>query len=134
MGDVALPRPTEHGLSGEATIAVPVPAEGLTLFRLLEHETAREGDFEPRLSRSQAKLRGVPELFHGSVSHWLEQDQAVEASERRTCFVARLELAAPSLVRVALTEQWGKGHVDIWAHPQELLAAVADVAREQKRP
>jgi hypothetical protein len=133
MGDVGLPRPTEHGLSGEATIAVPVPAEGLTVFRLLEHETARERDFEPTLSRSQAKLRGVAELFRGSVSHWLDRGQAVEASERRTCFVAWLELSAESLIRVALTEQWGEGHVDVWAHPQDLLNAVADVVREQKR-
>lgn len=128
-----LPRPTDHGLSGEATLAVPVPAEGLTLHRLLEHETARERDFEPTLSRSQAKLRSVPELFRGSISHWLAQKQAVEASERRTCFVARLELPAASLIRVALTEQWGEGHVDVWAHPQDLLNAVADVVREQKR-
>lgn len=130
---MALPRPSEYGLAGEATIAVPVPAEGLTLFRLLEHEAAQERDFEPKLSRSQAKLRGVPELFRGSVSHWLEHGQAVDASERRTCFVARLALPAEGLVRVALTEAWGEGHVDVWAHPQDLVNAVADVVREQKR-
>lgn len=107
--------------------------EGVALFRLLEHETAREGDFEPRLSRSQAKLRGVPELFRGSLSHWLEHGQAVAASERRACFVARLELPADSLIRVALTEEWGEGHVDVWAHPHDLLTAVAAVVREQKR-
>lgn len=134
MGDMPLPRPRDHGLSDEATIAVAVPGDGLVLFRLLEHEVAREGDFEPKLSRSQAKLRGVPELFRGSVSHWLEQEQAVKASERRTCFVARLDLLASSLTRVAFTEQWGEGHLDVWAHPQELLTAVVDVAREQKHP
>ncbi|MHB1537470.1 MAG: hypothetical protein ACYCYN_03020, partial [Solirubrobacteraceae bacterium] len=32
-----LPTPTAHGLSPAATIAVPVPADGLTLYRLLEH-------------------------------------------------------------------------------------------------
>jgi hypothetical protein len=130
---VALPRPSEHGLSQDATVAVPVPADGLTVHRLLEHETAREGDFEPSLSRAQAKLRGVPELFRGSVSHWLEQSQAVSASERRTCFVARLELSPGGLIRVALTEEWGEGHVDVWAHPQELLGAVARVVRERRR-
>lgn len=129
-----LPSPDAHGLPETATIAVPVPPDGLTLHRLLEHETPRERDFEPRLSRNQAKLRGVPELFRGSISHWLEHDPAVTASERTSCFVARLELSAGSLLRVALTEEWGSGHVDVWAHPQELLAAVAEVVHERKRP
>jgi hypothetical protein len=31
------------------------------------------------------------------VSHWLEHAQAVAASERRTCFVARLQMPAESL-------------------------------------
>ena len=129
-----LPSPDAHGLPETATIAVPIPPDGLTLHRLLEHETPSERDFEPKLSRNQAKLRGVPELFRGSISHWLEHDQAVTASERSSCFVARLELSAESLLRVALTEEWGSGHVDVWAHPQELLAAVAEVVQERKRP
>lgn len=129
-----LPSPGAYGLPESATIAVPVPADGLMLHRLLEHETPSEGDFEPKLSRNQAKLRGVPELFRGSISHWLEHDQALRASERSRCFVARLELSSGSLLRLALTEEWGSGHVDVWAHPQELLAAVADVVHERKRP
>lgn len=127
-----LPSPSAHGLPETATIAVPVPPGGLTLHRLLEHETPSERDFEPKLSRNQAKLRGVPELFRGSISHWLGHDEAVRASERSTCFVARLEISAGTLLRVALTEEWGRGHVDVWGHPQELLAAVADVVRERK--
>ena len=90
--------------------------------------------FEPKLSRNQAKLRGVPELFRGSISHWLEQTQAVRASERSICFVAQLELPPDRLLRVAMTEQLGRGHVDVWAHPHELLGAVVDVVRERKRP
>src|SRR6266540_2661445 len=129
-----LPSPDAHGLPETATIAVPVPPDGLTLHRLLEHETPRVPDFEPKLSRNQAKLRGVPELFRGSISHWLEQTQAVRASERSICFVAQLELPRDRLLRVAMTEQLGKGHVDVWAHPQELLGAVVDVVRERKRP
>lgn len=101
---------------------------------LLEHATPSERDFEPKLSRNQAKLRGVPELFRGSISHWLEHGQAVSASERSICFVARLDLSSGSLLRVALTEQWGSGHVDVWGHPQELLALVVAVGRERKRP
>jgi hypothetical protein len=129
-----LPTPELHGLPADATIAVPVPAGGLTLQRLLEHEMPSERDFEPRLSRNQAKLRGVPELFRGSISHWLERAQAVRASERSICFVAQLELTSDRLLRVAMTEQLGSGHVDVWAHPQELLGAVVDVVLERKRP
>ena len=129
-----LPTPDVLGLPEDATIAVPVPAGGLTLHRLLEHETPSERDFEPNLTRNQAKLRGIPELFRGSISHWLEHAQAVRASEHSICFVARLELAAGSLLRVAATEELGTGHVDVWAHPQELLGAVVDVVRERRRP
>jgi hypothetical protein len=112
-----------------------VPAAGLTLHRLLQHWTPRAGDFEPRLSRNQAKRALVPELFRGSISHWLEPEQAVAISERRTSFVARLELGdADSLIRVALTEKKGRGHVDVWGHPDDLLAAVANVTREVRRP
>jgi hypothetical protein len=128
-----LPSPDAYGLPQTATIVVPVPPGGLRLHRLLEHEIPSERDFEPKLSRNQAKLRGVPELFRGSISQWLEHDQAVGSSERSTCFVARLELPVGSSVRVALTEEWGIGHVDVWGHPQELLAAVADVVRERRR-
>jgi hypothetical protein len=118
-------------LPHDATIVVPAPAPSLTLYRLLEYERAREGDFEPSLSRNQAKRRGVPELFRGSVSLWLEEEQAVAASRRPTSFVARLVLMDTGLVHVASTEQRGKGHVDVWAHPQELLQAVVEVVRRR---
>src|SRR6266508_1591138 len=97
----SLPRPEAHGLPETATIAVGVPMGGLTVHRLLEHESPSERDFEPKLSRNQAKLRGVPELFRGSISHWLERSEAVSAIERSTCFVARLDLRPGGLVRVA---------------------------------
>jgi hypothetical protein len=118
-------------LPDDATIVVPVPAPTLTLYRLLEHECAREADFEPSLSRNQAKHRGIPELFRRSVSLWLEEGQAVAASRRPTSFVARLVLTDTGLVHVASTEQRAKGHVDAWAHPQELLQAVVEVVRRR---
>jgi hypothetical protein len=111
-------------------IAVPVPDSGLKLHRLLEHQAPGRHDFEPRTSRTQARIRGLPELFRGGLSHWLEHDQAVAASERRTCFVAQLDLEAGTSIRVALTEEWGRGHVDVWAHPDELLPSIVNVVRE----
>jgi hypothetical protein len=133
VGVSPIPASEFYDLPDGATIVVPVPDDGLTLYRLLEHETPSERDFEPNLTRNQAKLRGVPELFRGSISHWLEHDQAVRASERAMCFVGRLELSDGGLLRVASTEALGRGHVDVWAHPQELLRAVVDVVRQRRR-
>ena len=111
-----------------------MPAAGLTLHRLLEHEAPSARDFEPSLSRNQAKRARIPELFRGSISHWLEHRHALAISERRTSFVARVELGdAGSLIRVALTEEKGPGHVDVWGHPNDLLAAVAGVIRDVRR-
>jgi hypothetical protein len=45
-----------------------------------------------------------------------------------------LDTSADDLMRVASTDAWGIGHVDVWAHPRDLLAAVADVVVERKRP
>jgi hypothetical protein len=128
----ALPTPTARGLPEAATIAVPVPADGLTLYRLLEHAKPGLGDFEPKLSRSQARLNRIPELFRCSISHWLELEQAVGASTRRTCFIARVDISADALLRVALTEQRDPGHVDVWGHPADPLRAVADDIHRQR--
>jgi hypothetical protein len=128
-----LPTPRAHSLPDDATIAVPVPPGGLTLYRLLESESPRLEDFEPVWTRPQAQLRRIPELFRVSISHWLELEQALLASERRLAFVARLELEPDPLVHAALTEQEARGHVDVWANPHVLLRAVADVVRRRLR-
>ncbi len=128
-----LPTPGGHDLPDDATIAVPVPPAGLTLYRLVEGEVPRLRDFEPALTRAQAERQGVPELFRASISHWLEHSQAGEQSRSRAFFVAQLRLAPGALVRAALTEQFGPGHVDVWAHPQRLLDAVAEVVRDRRR-
>ena len=103
------------------------------LYRLLERESPRREDFEPGWTRAQAQLQAIPELSRTAISHWLEVELAAQRSERRISFIARLELSEHPLVRVALTEQEGRGHVDAWAHPQTLLDAVADVARVERR-
>jgi hypothetical protein len=131
---MTLPRPSAHGLVDDATIAVPVPEDGLTLFRLIEGEVATVRDFEERLTRAQAERDAIPELFRLCVSHWLDHDRAAAQSRRRRFYVARLELPAGGLTRVALTEQHGRGHVDVWAHPQMLLDAVAEVVPGRRLP
>jgi len=131
---VPLPTPDAHGLPDDATIAVPVPAEGLTLYRLLESKTPRLKDFEPNRTRAQAQLLRIPELFRVSASHWLDLTQALRASERRIACVARVELGPDPLVRVAVTERHETGHVDVWASPHVLLHAVAEVVRRRSRP
>jgi hypothetical protein len=128
-----LPVPERHDLPPEATIAVPVPPDGLTVYRLLDGPDPRVKDFEPTQTRPQAQLRGIPELFRCSVSHWLEQEQAHRQGRRKQVWIARVDLRPDLVTRIALTEydQFGEplpGHVDVWGYPRELLACVIDVA------
>jgi hypothetical protein len=128
-----LPRPEDVGLPAGGLAVVPVPESGLTLFRLLEADTPREKDFEPRLSRNQARIRNVPELLRMSLSHWLTEDQALNHSQRRRTAIAELHLLPGGLTHVALTEEFDEGHVDVWGHPRDLLNAVARVVVSPKR-
>jgi hypothetical protein len=131
---MALPSPTDHNLPEGTTIVVPVPPDGLTLFRLIEAETPTIRDFEERRTRAQAERDDIPELFRLCVSHWLSHDLATTWSRRARFYVARLELQPGNPTRVALTEEHGEGHVDVWAHPQHLLDAVAAVVSGYRRP
>ncbi len=129
-----LPAPAAFGLPGDATIAVPVPACGLTLFRLLEASEPKLGDFEPGWTRAQGQLRGIPELFRTSISTWLEPTGALAARNRRVAFVARLALEPSPLTRMARTSPFEHGHADVWGYPRELLQAVVDVTRIRAAP
>lgn len=132
----SLPSPEAHRLHATAAIVVPVPEEGLTLYRLLRGADPRPEDFEPTFTRPQAQIRGIPELFRASVSHWLLPEQAAAWSTQPTYRVARLGLRADPLIRVALTERIGGderiGHVDVWAYPRALLEAVVDVSESRR--
>ncbi len=130
----SLPKPAEHGLPETATIAVPVPNGGLRLYRLVDGEAPTLRDFEERRTRPQAQRDGIPELFRLSVSHWLRYEQAAAHSIRRRFHVAELELTPRELIRLALTEDHGEGHVDVWAPPETLLAAVANTVQGFRRP
>lgn len=127
-----LPVPERHHLAPEAVIAVPVPPDGLTVYRLLRGRDPRPEDFEPDYTRPQAQLRGIPELFRVSVSSWLEHEQALAQSRQRPTYIGRVDLWPSPLTRVALTERDAQGeplpgHVDIWGYPRDLLACVVDV-------
>lgn len=127
-----LPVPERHHLDPEAVIAIPVPSDGLTLYRLLRARDPRPEDFEPDYTRPQAQLRAIPELSRVSISHWLQDQQAFSVSTARRAFIARVELTPDPLTRVALTERDPRGelrpgHVDVWGYPRELLACVVDV-------
>jgi hypothetical protein len=115
---------------------VVVPDEGLTLHRLLRGPEPRPDDFEPSFTRPQAQVRGIPELFRTSVSHWLRPEQAAAWSTQTQYRLARVELRPNPLVRVALTERAGngvrQGHVDVWAYPRTLLEAVVDVSEGRR--
>lgn len=124
---MTLPDPLALGVGPEATIAVPVPAGGLRLYRRVEGAQARARDFEVRRTRPQARERGIPELLRLSVSHWTTPEAVAANSRDRRPWVAEVVLAAGGLVRVALTDK--PGHVDVWADPDDLLAGVARVAR-----
>src|SRR5881394_1033860 len=125
----SLPKPVEHGLPDMTTIVVAVPHEGLRLYRLVDGEGPTLRDFEERRTRPQAERDGIPELFRLSVSHWLRYEQAAAHSIRRRFHVAELALAPHALIRVALTEEHGEGHIDVWAPPQALLAAVGSTVQ-----
>ncbi len=128
---MTLPRPEALGLPAGSAVAVPVPDGGLTLYRRLRHADPTVDDFELTWTRPQAQLRRIPDLFRTSFSHWLFPEQAIAAGDGITRYLARVELVPDPLIRVALTERVGDdrepGHVDVWAYPRQLLAAVAEV-------
>ena len=126
---VPLPRATDYGLPEGTTVVVVVPSDGLTLYRLVDSDVPTVRDFEERRTRAQAERDGIPELFRLSVSHWLRHDQAAAHSIRRRFHVAELRLEPGTLVRLALTEDHGEGHVDVWANPQQLLDRVTNVVQ-----
>ena len=129
----SLPTPGGHGLPETTTLAVPVPVDGLKLYRLVDGDEPSLRDFEERRTRPQAERDGIPELFRLSVSHWLRYEQASAHSIRRRFHIAELELTPHVLIRVALTEEHGEGHVDVWAPPGVLLAAVASTVEGFRR-
>jgi hypothetical protein len=112
-----LPTPTLLGLSREAVIAVP--ADGLTVYRLVRSDPPTARDFEPP-SPALAELRGWPELHRAGLSHFLRPEQAERIRRSTVSRVAGVRLAAGSGIYIARTGRT-PGHVTVWGRPVALL-------------
>lgn len=121
---VDLPRPEPLGLPPATVIAVP--ADGLTVYRLVRGPSVTRADFVP-LSPSRARLRRVPELLRAGLSHYLSVEQAHDAIRRTDSRVAAVALTPDLSARVARTGR-APGHVTVWALGDELANRARVVA------
>lgn len=114
-----LPEPDAYGLPAGSVVAVP--ADGLTVYRLVRNDPARPEDFAPMPER-RARARGVPELLRLGVSAYLapKQAEAVLLDERSR--VARIQLRPGAGVHVARTGRTF-GHVTVWGPLEELVGS-----------
>lgn len=85
-----LPTPAPLGLPREAVVAVP--ADGLTVYRLVRSDPPTLRDFLPP-SPELAAQRGWPELLRAGLSHFLTAEQAGRARRHRVSRIARVDLA-----------------------------------------
>lgn len=118
-----LPTPGPLGLPPRAVIAVP--AEGLTLYRLVRSDPPTLLDFQPPSPERAARL-GWPELLRAGLSHFVRPEQADRVRRSPVSQVARLELASNRGIYVARTGRT-QGHVTVWARPDVLLESVRAV-------
>jgi hypothetical protein len=112
-----LPAPRLLGLPSDAVIAVP--AEGLTLYRLIRGESPTARDFEPP-TRELAERRSWPELLRAGLSHFLRPEQAERVRRSAVSRIAAVELPPGSGIYVARTGRT-PGHVTVWARPETLV-------------
>ena len=114
-----LPTPIPLGLPSEAVIAVP--AEGLTVYRLVRSDPPTLRDFQ-LASLELAVLRGWPELLRVGFSHFLQPEQAERVRRQRMSRIARIDLRPGRGIYVARTGRT-PGHVTVWSQPTRLLQA-----------
>jgi hypothetical protein len=112
-----LPTPGPLGLSRSAVIAVP--ADGLTLYRLVRSDPPTLRDFQPP-SRELADRLGWPELLRAGLSHFVRPEQTERVRRSPVSRIAAVELRG-SGIYVARTGRT-PGHVTAWATPEALLA------------
>ncbi|MDQ3857905.1 MAG: hypothetical protein M3327_05580 [Actinomycetota bacterium] len=98
-----------------------VPADGLTVYRLVRSDPPPLGDFVPP-SPELAAQRRWPELLRPGLSHFLTREQAERVRRHRVSRIARVDLARQRGIYVARTGR-RPGHVTVWAQPALLLEA-----------
>jgi hypothetical protein len=114
-----LPTPVSLGLPREAVVAVP--ADGLTVYRLVRSDPPTLRDFLPASPKLAAQRRW-PELLRAGLSHFLTTEQAERVRRHRVSRIARVDLAGGRGIYVARTGRT-PGHVTVWAQAAILLQA-----------
>jgi hypothetical protein len=117
-----LPTPGPLGLPRGAVIAVP--ADGLTVYRLVRSDPPTLRDFQ-RPSRELADRFGWPELLRAGLSHFLGPEQTDRVRRSPVSRIAAVDLRGAGIY-VARTGRT-PGHVTVWARPEALLAAARTV-------
>lgn len=114
-----LPTPGQLGLPRAAVIAVP--ADGLTVYRLVRGDPPTLRDFQLPSPELAARL-GWPELLRVGLSHFLRPEQAERVRRSPVSRIAAVDLTEGVGIYVARTGRT-PGHVTVWARPEALLAA-----------
>lgn len=120
-----LPDPTDLGLLPfpDCVVAIRVPADGLTVYRLVRTVPATEEDFVP-LSAT-GRIGGQPVLLNCGISVFLSAGSALVVRRHPTSRVAELRLRPDPLTHVARTNRLYSGdHISVWAPKRRLLRAV----------
>jgi hypothetical protein len=119
--------PTELGLIPfpDNVVAVRVPANGLTVYRLVRAVPATEDDFVPLVTTG--RIGGQPVLLNCAISAFLSAKSALRVRKHPSSRVAELRLRPDPLTHVARTNRMYDGdHVSVWAPKRRLLRAVID--------
>jgi len=116
---IELPTPAPLGLPSDAVVAVP--ADDMTVYRLVRSDPPTLRDFLPP-SPELASQRRWPELLRAGVSHFLAPEQAELVRRHRISRIASVDLGRERGIYVARTGRT-PGHVTVWARPADLLEA-----------
>jgi hypothetical protein len=98
-----------------------VPADGLTLYRLVRSDPPTLRDFLPP-SPELAARRGWPELLRAGLSRFLRPEQAERVRRQRVSRIVSVDLERGRGIYIARTGRT-PGHVTVWAQPAVLLEA-----------
>lgn len=122
---VFLPDPAELALGPfpATVVAVPVPPEGLTLYRLVRAVPPVEADFAARTAA--LSVGGQTVLLRSAISAFLTPASAIRSRRRPASRLAELHLVPDPLVHVARTTRIAHGeHVCVWGPRRRLLRCV----------